>query len=192
MEPADLPLAEHGTYLSYGRGCKCSDCRAANARHERDRKAGLLPPRPTLEQRLWAKVEKGDDCWMWQGGKNHLGYGVIWNENQRLEGVHRVAYRLVLGPFPAELEVCHRCDSPSCVRPDHLFLGTHAENMSDMKAKARSTQGERNPASKLTAEQVREIRALKGEADRDEVAAHFGISISHLNRLWRRELWTND
>jgi hypothetical protein len=82
---------------------------------------------------------EGDQCWLWGGKKNACGYGVIVSGNisPRAYGAHRVAWELAYGPIPKGKCVCHHCDTPACVRPDHLFLGTHKENMHDMIAKDR-------------------------------------------------------
>jgi hypothetical protein len=82
--------------------------------------------------RFWPKVRKDRGCWVWTGATTTTGYG-------RLSGqpAHRLSWEIHHGPIPAGLFVCHRCDNPGCVRPDHLFLGTHEANMADMVAKGR-------------------------------------------------------
>lgn len=96
------------------------------------RREPLVP----LDVRFWAKVAKGDGCWEWTASRNSLGYGNIRVERKRFVA-HRVAWALTYGPIPDGLFVCHHCDNPPCCRPDHLFLGTHADNMADMVAKGR-------------------------------------------------------
>jgi len=89
-----------------------------------------------LMERLWSRVDKTGDCWIWTGSKNNKGYGVIGNGNNHLSYVHRLVWEESNGTIPEGVEVCHSCDKPSCVR--HLFLGSHLENMQDMARKQRS------------------------------------------------------
>ena len=91
------------------------------------------------EQWFWLQVNFDPDaCWTWTGYCNAAGYGhVRWGEDRRVFA-HRVAWEAVHGPIPDGLVVCHHCDNPPCVRPDHLFLGTVRDNAQDMIAKGRS------------------------------------------------------
>lgn len=110
----------------------------------------------TPEIRFWRKVKKGPGCWEWQGCTNLIngrnGYG-LWRANNKLWPAHRYAYTLLVGPIPAGLFVCHSCDNRKCVNPEHLWLGTAADNAHDRDRKGRTIVGtwSRRPV----AEQIR-------------------------------------
>lgn len=88
--------------------------------------------------RFWSKVDKrgSEECWPWQGKPNSSGYGQITLKGKTLAS-HRVAYELTYGSFLTSLLVCHTCDNRICCNPEHLFLGTHQDNLDDMVAKGR-------------------------------------------------------
>jgi hypothetical protein len=124
-----------------------------------------------IEERLWAKVDRGEGCWIWRGSTVPKGYGKI-GRGRRGDGyayAHRVAWELGHGPIPAGMAVMHSCDNPPCCRPDHLSLGTLAANNHDMATKGRH-------AAKLTLEQALEVRAAiaSGESQRS-VARRLGV-----------------
>lgn len=98
--------------------------------------------RPAPVDRFWARVDKSGECWVWTGAALPAGYG-RWKGAHRLVYAHRFSWELANGPIPDGMLVCHRCDNPPCVRPDHLFLGTPTDNIRDMNAKGRGRAGDR-------------------------------------------------
>jgi hypothetical protein len=125
-------------------------------------------------------------CWLWQKAKDRAGYGKMSSGKPGASGpvkAHRVAYELFVGPISAGLHVCHRCDTPACVNPDHLFLGTNAENRRDMSQKSRarppSLKGATNPNARLAPAQVDAIR--QSTDSNPALAQQYGVS--------RRQIW---
>jgi hypothetical protein len=142
----------------------------------------------SLADRLWEKVEKSDGCWMWRGARNNRGYGIIAIGHATPMLAHRAAYILTYGPIPPNLQVCHRCDTPGCVNPSHLFLGTALDNYLDSVAKGRATVGIQGENARLTEDQVRAIRQTTGVPLKD-IAAIYGISASHVSYIRSRRAW---
>lgn len=144
---------------------------------------------------FWARVLKGDDCWQWMGWRNAKGYGMFHRHGpppHKTLYAHRLSWELANGPVPSGLCVCHRCDNPPCVRPDHLFLGTRTENHADMVAKGRHVRGEGSPSAKLTIKQVRAIRRLldTGLSHR-RLAAMFGVSQPAITHISTGKTWAS-
>jgi len=94
---------------------------------------------PEMAARFWALVEKAapDRCWHWRSVTSSAGYGQFKINGARY-GAHRVAFFISQGRDPRDLQICHRCDNPLCCNPDHLFVGTHDDNMADKVAKGRA------------------------------------------------------
>jgi hypothetical protein len=150
----------------------------------------------TLAERLSERVEyePNTGCWLWSGGGLATGYGSL-KVGRRMRLAHRVSYEVHRGPLLADMCVCHRCDTPACVNPDHLFLGTNADNSADMAAKGRGrswdSAGERNPAAKLTADDVRAIRAslAAGAETKTAIGKRFGVSQQLVSAINSRQAW---
>ncbi len=97
----------------------------------------------TTAERFWAKVNKTSHCWLWTSAVQS-GYGVFWLGDGKSVKAHRFSYVLHFGEIPTGMMVCHRCDTPTCIKPDHLFIGTAADNMADRDSKHRQACGDRN------------------------------------------------
>lgn len=117
----------------------------------------------SIEKRFWNKVNKDtkSGCWEWTAGQFPFGYGAIWiNEIGNNELAHRYSWKLHNGEIPDGMFICHHCDNPKCVNPDHLFLGTADDNIKDAAKKNRTNKpkGEAHPKHKLTKGQVKLIK----------------------------------
>lgn len=108
----------------------------------------MIDRRGTLEERFWSKVKKTNTCWFWTGGTNNMGYGMIGESVKpyRHTLAHRLSFELANGNIPQGMFVLHACDTPACVRPDHLSLGTQTDNMQDATQKGRVRKGASHPS----------------------------------------------
>lgn len=132
-----------------------------------------------------------DECWLWTGAKNHKGYGYVKVKGRMLR-VHRVAHEEAIGPIEHKLLVLHSCDTPACVNPKHLRAGTQKENMQDRENRGRTLKGETSPRSKLTEQQVLEIRARRSVGEpREVLAQEFGVSIPHISDIALGKSWVH-
>ena len=175
---------------------------------------------PKQELNFWKKVNKDGptmpcmetSCWMWAAGKSSNGYGTFCLSGKTVRSP-RVSWVLANGPIPHNGSyhgfcVCHRCDNPLCVNPTHLFLGLHAANVADKVSKNRQAKGDANGArtrpetrargekqgrSKLTAEQIIQIRSLyaTGRVFQRQLAVEFGVSGAAIGYIVRRKAWAH-
>jgi len=157
-----------------------------------------IKPTP-LHDRFWKYVQKSDGCWLWTGATTNGGYGVIQSGPRpaRIVRAHRLSYEMHFGPFDESLDVCHRCDNPRCVRPDHLFVGTAKTNVADMVAKGRASsggvRGERHGRAKLTEAQVLAIRAAyaSGTTSQRQLARDYAVDRGTIRFIVMRKHWTH-
>jgi hypothetical protein len=172
----------------------------------------------TAAERFWVKVDKSDGCHIWTARRDDDGYGKFRPDgaNTGDVGAHRVAYVLGGGAIAEGEMVCHTCDNPPCVRFDHLFLGTAADNNADKarKGRARSgntsataargeqsarythpettARGERNGSSRLTEVMIREIRtAVASGESQGSVGRRLGVPQPHVSSIVRRKSWAH-
>jgi hypothetical protein len=150
--------------------------------------------------RFWSKVDKDGPvpahrpelgpCWIWTAGHFDTGYGSFWM-NGKSHGAHCVSLDIALGPSVEGLQSLHRCDVRPCVRPDHLFRGTHDDNMADKVSKGRvfRPQGSIHPLSALTDDAVRAIRRMYGKVPRATLAAEHGVSGDHITAVATGRAW---
>lgn len=147
---------------------------------------------PAIE-RFMNKVmpEPNTGCWLWVGAwrKHVLGYGEI-RFNKKKIFAHRFSYQFFKGPIPEGMLVCHSCDVPSCVNPDHLFLGTPADNSRDSVRKGRMPRGENHGMAKLTENQVRGIiKKLDARVPFKVVSSEYGVTVATLENIRYRGSW---
>lgn len=117
----------------------------------------MAKPHPTLAHTLGRYVPVPEaGCWLWDGGVKPNGYGWV-NWRRKVYNVHRFFYEHLVGPIPTGMQINHKCDTPLCVNPDHLFVGTQTDNIRDMMAKKRGLVGDLGPGAVLTEVEVLQI-----------------------------------
>lgn len=158
------------------------------------------PARPSLlhDKRLrnrlrGAVTHSAAGCWEWRKYANEHGYGRL-KVAGRMELAHIVAYRSFRGEIGPGLCVCHRCDNPLCINPLHLFLGTHEENLLDMRTKGRQVKGETHYRAKLNAQKAQAIRDryASGSASMTELAEQFGVTSGAISAIVHGHTWRTE
>lgn len=153
---------------------------------------------PLISERFWPRVQKTETCWLWGGAKSRQGYGALHIPGTANDVilVHRLSYQLHYGCFDKALFVCHHCDNPSCVRPDHLFLGESRDNVADAVTKGHmvgprhATRGVAHPQAKLNEKQVRDIRQMRTDGlSYRAITAITGVPSGTIPDIIRRRTW---
>ena len=143
-----------------------------------------------VEDQFWGKVEKRakEKCWLWLGARNNAGYGNI-RVNKKYTNAHRISWLIHFGDIKKGFVICHKCDNPPCVNPYHLFTGRPRDNDADKVRKNRHIYGMKHPRSKLTDEQVLEIRAINGT--HQTIADKYDISRRLVGMIKKRDIWNH-
>ena len=161
-----------------------------------------------LRIRFMGKVAKSQSCWIWMASVNKDGYG-YFRLGASMAKAHRVSWKIHKGEILGGLSVLHKCDNPSCVNPDHLWLGTQSDNIRDMHEKGRANKasglkngahihperlprGERNGRSKISGDIVLAIRSMRDSGSMGiEIAKRFNVSPATVSKIIRRESWAH-
>lgn len=164
---------------------------------------GATPSDDDYEVRFWCRVRSSrDGCWVWTRGTQHNGYGTFCVKGRDIRA-HRFSWEIHFGQIPQGMLVCHHCDNPPCVRPDHLFLGTDRDNCVDKLAKGRgragipfhrgcSHEGALNPNARMSTEQVAEALSRLADGEKPAaVASSFGVSTSLIYKIRSRRAWSH-
>ena len=186
--PANRPLRPCIACPAVTRGVRLGLCVACYTRKYRRGTTERVPSR-SAEERFDAKVNKTDSCWLWTGGLAQDGYGAFWYGG-RTGLAHRYSYEQFVGQIQEGACVCHKCDVPLCVRPDHLFAGSNSENIADRDAKGRMSRGVASPLSKFSEDDVREIRRRHaGGPTFREIAGEFATTPTNVRFIVTRRTW---
>lgn len=141
--------------------------------------------------RFWSKVNKTDSCWEWSGIKTRFGYGLFqYTENKKKikRMAHRISWIITNGNIEEGNYICHKCDNPKCVRPDHLFSGTHQDNMDDMIEKGRNNNFNYKLRgvtyrTKLSIQNILDIKSMVNEKQDKEISVMFDVREDVIKRI---------
>jgi hypothetical protein len=146
-----------------------------------------------FRDRFWSKVDRSGVCWVWRNHRKRGGYGQFTVTKGDFRHAHIVSYALTKGPVPPGMQVCHHCDNPPCVRPDHLFLGTASANALDMFSKGRQGAryaGTAKPGARLNEDSVRAIRATgRYYGCIRDLARQYGVSDTVIRKVRAGVKW---
>ena len=156
------------------------------------RKYGTTDPHnltPVVD-RFLKHVNKTETCWLWTGGKDKDGYGLIRIKGKLIRA-HRASWELFCGPIPDGLDALHKCDNPPCVNTDHLYLGTNMQNVQDRVDRKRGADGVKHPNAHFTKEQIQDIRRRYHpyRYPASKLAAQFGVSVASIIAIVKRRTY---
>ena len=176
-------VATHKMHLTHPNRRNCSHIDTEG----RSYRCRVEPPTPA--ERFTLYVDKAEECWPWTGAcDTKLGYGLFRLGTRQLKA-HRYAWELENGPIPDGMVVCHHCDNPPWVRPSHLFLGTTLDNIRDKQSKGRQPKGAEIRTSKLTPQQVKEIRTLWPSVSLSALGAKYGVANQSIHAIVTGKTW---
>jgi hypothetical protein len=152
--------------------------------------------------RFWRSVDKTDTCWLWNGTCQLGGYGIFTTHQRKKVTVHRYSFTLANGTIPDDMLICHHCDVPPCIRPDHLYAGTPKDNSRDMIERGRANTNVAGNRAVLTEDEVRAIRRRYGpprgnagyqsrfvEPTAKQLGSEFGVSKETVIAIVNRRCW---
>jgi len=145
----------------------------------------------SVEDRFWEKVDKSGSCWTWTAFRDKDGYGLFKVDGKNI-GAHRFSYTIENGRIENGKLICHSCDNPSCVRPNHLWLGTHKDNAQDKvrKGRVQNQNGELNPNCMYTENNIRAMmKLLKSGMKQKDIGKLFGVRQQYISKVKNGQTW---